>query len=133
VGTETLESLQELERICRIQSHVVVSLDYKGELLARDESLRGIAPRTLVDRVCQAGAAEIIYLDIKRVGTSSGTSSETMETVISTSRVPVLVGGGIRNAEDIEELDGLGVDGVLVATCIHSGELTVQDIEKLAG
>lgn len=133
VGTETLGSLRELEGICRMQSHIVVSLDYRGELLARDEFLKGVPPAMLVDKICRAGAAEIIYLDIKKVGTSSGTSSKRMETVISTSQVPVLVGGGIRHSEDIEKLEELGADGVLVATCIHSGELTVRDIEKLAG
>ena len=132
VGTETLQSLRELRTICRIHPHVVVSLDYSGEsMLARDRSLMGMGTKNLVGKVCEAGASEIIYLDLKRVGTSSGTGSTRMEKVLNSSSIPVLVGGGIRNAEDIEHLGGLGADGVLVATCIHNGVLTSEDIARL--
>jgi phosphoribosylformimino-5-aminoimidazole carboxamide ribotide isomerase len=134
VGTETLRSLDELEEVCSMHPYVVVSLDFKGEMmLARDKSLGKMSPKVLVKRVQQAGASEIIYLDLKRVGTSSGTSSKRMETVITSSTIPVLVGGGIRNARDIEDTGDLGADGVLVATCIHTGDLKVVDVERLVG
>jgi len=132
VGTETLESLQELRFICDRHPHVVTSLDYKGGLLAADGSLGALDTGDLVKRVCEKGISELIYLDIKKVGSSSGTTSARMVTVIENSTVPVLVGGGIRNSGDIEHLSGLGVEGVLVATCIHSGALSVEDVARLA-
>ena len=132
VGTETMESLQELKVICDRHPHVVISLDYKGGLLAADGSLGALVTGDLVKRACESGISELIYLDIERVGRSSGTGSTRMETVIESSTVPVLVGGGIRNSRDIEHLSGLGVDGVLVATCIHSGALSAEDVAGLA-
>jgi phosphoribosylformimino-5-aminoimidazole carboxamide ribotide isomerase len=132
VGTETLGSLRELEVICHLHPAVVVSLDFRGEdLVARDRSLSGLDLESLVQGVCQAGASELIFLDLSRVGTDAGIRAERTERIVTASSVPVLVGGGIRDASDIEILAGAGASGVLVATCIHSGRLTKQDIRRL--
>ncbi len=131
-GTETLDSLEVLAEICQMHPSVVSSLDYKGDdLLCREESLKHMKPRELVASVCAAGVSEIIYLDLARVGTGSGVVCERVEMVIEASEVPVIVGGGIRNASDIRSLDEAGADGVLVASCVHSGELDEGDLEGL--
>ena len=132
IGTETLQSLRELRVACRLHDSVVVSLDYKGdELIARDRSLKGLGVRELVHTLTATGISEIIYLDLARVGMGSGVSSSRMETVINSSRLPVIVGGGIRNASDIERLAKLGADGALVATSLHTGELTPLEIQRI--
>ena len=83
------------------------------------------------EAVSGAGISEIIYLDLVRVGMASGISSNRMETVINTSKLPVIIGGGVRNASDIETLANLGADGALVATSLHNGELAPREIERL--
>lgn len=134
IGTETLQSIRELESACRLHPWVVVSLDFKGdELLARDRSLMGMSPARLVEAVCQAGASELIYLDLRRVGTGSGVMSSRLQAILDASEVPVLVGGGVRDSGDVKALEEAGAAGVLVATAIHSGALTRQEIERLVG
>lgn len=131
VGTETLDSLAELGRISEIHPRVVVSLDFKsGKLLTPDPSMSEMAIEDLVQRASDAGASEIIYLELNRVGTGKG-AGPAIEEVCRASPIPVLVGGGIRGPRDVAGLSELGVSGVLVATCIHSGEMTGKDIEEL--
>jgi phosphoribosylformimino-5-aminoimidazole carboxamide ribotide isomerase len=131
IGTETLQSLRELGVACRLHGSVVVSLDFKGdELLARDRSLKGMGARELAEVISGTGISGIIYLDLVRVGMGSGVSSKRMETVINASKLPVIVGGGVRNASDIETLAKLGADGALVATSLHTGELAPREIER---
>lgn len=132
IGTETLQSIRELEIACRLHPWVVASLDFKGDdLLARDRSLMGLSPRRLVETVCQAGVSEVIYLDLRRVGTGSGIRSARLERILGASKVPVLVGGGVRDSRDIKDLAEAGAAGVLVATSIHSGVLTREEIDGL--
>jgi len=132
VGTETLQSVRELEIVCRLHPFVVASLDFKGDdLLARDRSLMGLSPSRLVETVCQAGVSEVIYLDLRRVGTGSGIRSARLERILGASSVPVLVGGGVRDSADIADLAEAGAGGVLVATSIHSGMLTREEIGRL--
>ncbi len=132
MGTETLQSLRELRVSCRLHGSVVASLDFKGdELIARDRSLKGLAVRELVQVLSDTGISEIIYLDLARVGMASGVFSRRMERLMSISNLPVIVGGGIRNASDIESLAQLGADGALVATSLHAGELTAEEIQGI--
>jgi phosphoribosylformimino-5-aminoimidazole carboxamide ribotide isomerase len=134
VGTETLHSLGELSRICDSHASVVVSLDYKGEgLLTRHQVLRALEPAELVQKICRSGVSEVIYLDLSRVGTGSGVFSKRLAEVASSSTVPLLVGGGIRNSEDVEALEILEVSGVLVASSLHNKELNRDEIVRFAG
>ncbi|KXB02062.1 hypothetical protein AKJ43_02585 [candidate division MSBL1 archaeon SCGC-AAA261D19] len=52
--------------------------------------------------------------------------------VMESVRIPVIVGGGIRNTKDILELKRLGVSGVLVATALHKGNIGSEEINRLA-
>ncbi len=132
VGTETLGSVGELEVICRMHPYVVASLDYRGDdLLARDRSLGGIAVHKLVNRLCGLGISEAIYLDLLKVGTDSGFRAGRVRSIVRASSVPVLIGGGLRDADQIRAAGELGAAGVLVATSIHSGRLTRQEMADL--
>ena len=42
----------------------------------------------------------------------------------------VFVGGGVRDINDLVELKDLGVSGVLVATALHSGKISVEELKK---
>jgi phosphoribosylformimino-5-aminoimidazole carboxamide ribotide isomerase len=44
--------------------------------------------------------------------------------------VNVYVGGGVRDIDDLIWLENLGVSGVLVATALHSGKISIQDLKK---
>ncbi len=133
VGTETLGSIRELRVICRLHGEVIASLDFKGDqLLARDRSLMGMSTGALVETVSAAGVAGIIYLDLVRVGMGSGPESARLAKVLEVSELPVIVGGGIRDAADIRQLAGLGAEGVLVATSLHRKTLGPREIGELS-
>jgi uncharacterized protein related to proFAR isomerase len=40
------------------------------------------------------------------------------------------VGGGVRDLNDILNLEHTGVHGVLLATALHSGKIAVEDLRK---
>jgi phosphoribosylformimino-5-aminoimidazole carboxamide ribotide isomerase len=42
----------------------------------------------------------------------------------------VFVGGGVRGIEDLLALRDMGVFGVLVATALHSGKITLTQIKQ---
>ncbi len=42
----------------------------------------------------------------------------------------VFVGGGVRDIKDLVELKNLGVSGVLVATALHSGKISIEELKK---
>jgi len=127
IGTETLDSLEELAKITDM-CETVLSLDFKGDgLLTRIEELRGIDIEELVKTFSSYNIAELIYLDLERVGMSCGVREGVIKRMVQATSIPLLVGGGINDISDIRRMQTLGVSGVLVATAIHRGRITKDD------
>lgn len=112
VGLETLASWSDLAAF----ESPAFSLDLRGGVpLAGDQR-----PVELAQRAVQAGATAVILLDLNRVGSMAGLDWVTVEAVrASTLGVELLVGGGVRDKNDIARLADLGCDGALVATALH--------------
>jgi phosphoribosylformimino-5-aminoimidazole carboxamide ribotide isomerase len=72
---------------------------------------------------------DIIILDLDRVGTTSGVDSQFLSKIASMSEHNVLLGGGVRNIEDIETLEKIGLEGALVATALHNGSLPLEKVQ----
>ena len=78
------------------------------------------------------GWQEVILLDLARVGTGSGIDF----TLASDTRrlfpeLELIVGGGISLASELDRLQDLGVAGVLLASALHNGTITKQQITHL--
>jgi phosphoribosylformimino-5-aminoimidazole carboxamide ribotide isomerase len=128
VGTETLESLDELAKMTDV-CEIVLSIDFKGDkLLTRIEELSGIDAEDITKIFSSYDIKKVIYLDLKRVGTSCGIGEKRIEKMVRSTSIPLLVGGGINDMSDIKRMEEIGVSGVLVATAIHNGRITKEDM-----
>ena len=123
VALETLRSFEALRAICDDIGgrRVAFSLDLRcGEPIAAGEIARE-TPEQLAARAAGAGAGGVIVIDLARVGTRTGLDVELLERVRkAVPGVTLLAGGGVRGAEDLEQLAGAGCDAALVATAIDA-------------
>lgn len=110
---------------------VAFSLDLKnGQLLGswRAWGLRDWCDATtLARRVIGVGVRTLVVLDLARVGTGTGTGTEPLLRAIRAEfpDVDLIAGGGVRTWDDIDRLGEAGATGVLVASALHDGTLTV--------
>lgn len=137
VGTETLERLDDLESmldsLCR--DRVVVSIDLKnGRLLSPCSELRDLPPLEAVRQLHESGATSFLFLDLARVGMSEGVGTLSLVDECRAIGVQgeVYVGGGVRDGRDLALLHARGVDGVLVASALHDGRLSADDIHAVS-
>jgi phosphoribosylformimino-5-aminoimidazole carboxamide ribotide isomerase len=133
IGTETLRSMAFINQAVKIfgDNHVVVSVDMrKGRVISLSESVKSMSPLLLTETLQNIGVNQIILLDLSRVGTECGVDFELVKAVLKNTGLKVLVGGGIRDFKDLEELKNLGVFGVLVATALHRGKLGVDKLKS---
>ncbi len=133
IGTETLRGLDFVNQAVKSfgENRVVVSIDLKrGEVMSVSESIKFINPVSLAQTLEKIGIRQIILLDLDRVGTERGANVQVLEDIFKKTDVKVLVGGGIRNLQDLEELRNLGVFGALVATALHKGKLKVEELQS---
>jgi phosphoribosylformimino-5-aminoimidazole carboxamide ribotide isomerase len=135
VGSETLACLDFLGQAIKAfgEDKIVVSIDLKqGKVLSASEVVAQMDAVSFAQELGNLGVKQIILLDLDRVGTEHGINLPLLRTLIEKTEVEVLVGGGIRGLKELEELRDLGVSGALIATILHNGKLTVDEL-KFAG
>ena len=137
VGSETLESSDEFERISKAcqEDRMIFSLDMKkGSILTRSES--PLAGKTLeegIDLLRLAGWRRVILLTLDGVGTGRGLPLKMYER--ATRMAPDMSfygGGGCKSKDELFDIKKSNMAGVLVATALHEGWIIKKDIKELA-
>jgi phosphoribosylformimino-5-aminoimidazole carboxamide ribotide isomerase len=143
VGLESLASAAEL---AAIGTHwplerLVVSLDLKsGRIWSRCESWQESEPLEVACELLALGVRRMILLDVSRVGMEVGTGTAELvrairhaqqNLVTGGERVELWSGGGVRGREELQALARDTCDGVLLATAVHAGRITVEDLRAI--
>ena len=135
VGSETLHSLGFVSQAVSAfgNDKIVVSIDQKGgKVLSASEAIASMDAVSVAQKLVSLGVRQLILLDLDRVGTEHGINLVLLKTILEQTGVEVLVGGGIRSLQELQELRKLGISGALVATVLHNGKVTVDEL-KAAG
>jgi len=134
LGSESLQDMQDLQQIQKIvpQERLLFSVDIvKGRVISKSSVLKDLDPLAAIDMLSQKGLQRFILLTLDRVGTGGGLDLPLLKAV--RDRFPdasLIAGGGARKLDDIKSLATLGIDGALVATALHRGWITGQDLES---
>jgi phosphoribosylformimino-5-aminoimidazole carboxamide ribotide isomerase len=134
-GTESLPGVAAFRRL-RAElpdAPLVLSLDLRGgRMLSPDPALAGIAAVDALARLAEAGAREVIVLDLLRVGSGEGPDVTLLgELHARFPDVELLAGGGVRHAADLRALADAGMSGALVATALHGGAIGADELRAI--
>ncbi len=138
LGSETLEDPEVAGMGQDYEGRCVFSVDLmNGDLLGNWEQWHEYnvtQPRAVAQMAyagwCLSGAGAVILLDLASVGERNGPGAEQYCAEVRErlpKHVKLIVGGGVRNWDDIGRLENLGADGVLVASALHDGSLLETD------
>ncbi len=133
IGTETLTNKAFVAQAVQQfgSDRVVVSLDLKGNTVLTKTGFDGSSDVLLLLSEFEAmGVSQVIVLDLQRVGSEEGVDVSLLQRLIKEVGVSVYCGGGVRNQQDLDELKKIGVTGALVATALHSGKITIEQLKK---
>jgi phosphoribosylformimino-5-aminoimidazole carboxamide ribotide isomerase len=126
LGTETtcMELIAEASAL--MESTISVSIDLcNKEVLTKDKRMK-IDPLSLLQALNAYPIADVIVLELDRVGTKSGIDFEFLTRAVALSEHNILCGGGVRSCEDVRKMAEIGVRGALVATAIHDGSIPLS-------
>ncbi|MCQ2737535.1 MAG: HisA/HisF family protein [archaeon] len=124
VATETLESIEELEKIFEKypKERIIVSVDVKdNKLHTKNMDINLQEFKEVLKRI---QPNEIILLDISSVGTGKGYNKALLEE-FSDFKDQIILGGGITK-DEIDEINELGIKKALVGTALHKGEVKIN-------
>jgi phosphoribosylformimino-5-aminoimidazole carboxamide ribotide isomerase len=135
IGAETLQTRDDLFKITDEVNpeDLVFSLDMRaGKILSRCSALAAMPAMKILEELQSAGWKEVILLDLDRVGSSEGArTSLVLEVRTNFPELELLLGGGIARPEELIELKRMGIGGVMLATALHSGAITISSLRAL--
>ncbi len=116
---------------------IIPRLDIKGPNVVKPiqtEALRVVGnPRDLAWRYYQAGADEILYMDIVASLYQRSIDFNLLKSVTEGIFIPVTVGGGIRTIQDINNMLRAGADKVAINTHVVSNPLFIKEAVREFG
>jgi phosphoribosylformimino-5-aminoimidazole carboxamide ribotide isomerase len=116
IGSETNILPKTINEIITMEPDVILSLDFQTTAFMGDQNL--LQETTLwPDR--------IILMNLARVGSNSGPDYDLASSLknIAGGR-KIYVAGGVRNEADLQALNDMGIEGVLIATALHTQQIT---------
>jgi phosphoribosylformimino-5-aminoimidazole carboxamide ribotide isomerase len=122
VGSESQPDVSLLRRF-RDHPGLILSLDFFGD------GFRG--PASLLDQP-DLWPQRVIVMTLARVGAASGPDFARLEEIKrKAGNRSVIAAGGVRDESDIRALSSLGIAAALVATSLHNGTLTPEQLASL--
>lgn len=133
---ETSPGAAHLQSLCEKfgADRVVFSLDLKaGQPVGRLGESENSDPLEIAQSAVAAGITRMIVLDLAGVGVGQGVPTGPLcrQLLQLYPELQLITGGGVRSVNDACELKQLGVWGVLIASALHDGSFTREDLRNL--
>lgn len=125
LGSESLKSLNDYQA-ARAHRRVdaPLSLDFRGDDFIGPPEL--FADASLWPQ-------RVIVMTLARVGSGEGPDVARLTSIIARAgKSEIYAAGGVRNASDLAKLQDIGAAGALVATALHIGGISREDLEQFA-
>lgn len=124
IGSEVQNTLDRYQALSE-------ALEASTPILSLDFSRHGfMGPPALQNP--QHWSNTLICMTLGKVGSYEGPDFERLNEVLTQAgKRSVFAAGGIRNAEDLHQLQTIGVAGALIASTLHDGRLSASEIASL--
>lgn len=121
------ESQVNTDALCAFSTHsrLILSLDFRGDAF--------LGPPDILSEPA-LWPKRVIVMTLDMVGARRGPDFDRLQAIkdVAGSR-EIIAAGGVRNVDDLERLDDMGIAGALVATSLHSGELGAAEVSTFMG
>ena len=127
IGTAAVRNPNMVKKLCQLHGghRVVAAADARDGKVAVQgwTEASEIDVLDLAGDMAAIGVERLLYTDIARDGMLSGPDLETNTLLARQTTMAVLASGGVSSLEDIRNLAGTGVEGVVVGQALYTGVL----------
>ncbi len=137
LGTIAAKNPELVREACKkFPGKIVIGIDAKNGFVATEGWVETSEVKSLelAKKFEDCGAVAIIYTDISRDGTLTGTDLSGTKNLAQNLKIPVIASGGIGNLDDVlkvKELEQFGVIGAIVGRAIYDKKIDPRDLINL--
>ena len=136
IGLESLSGPELLSEVVQIiePRRLLFSLDLKlGKPITNSAAWVGQTTAQIAATAIELGVERFIVLDLARVGMGDGVGTEPIcrHLKATCGKLQIIAGGGVRSIDDIRSLAAAGCDAALVASALHDGRITPDQVRAL--
>ena len=134
LGLETLKDLKVITECLNLfdNDKVVVSVDmYKEVIKTNIKEIRSQDLLEVVNKIEDLGVVNIILLDLFKIGQKLGGIPPLYSKIRQNFNGEILVGGGIKDIQDIKDYKTNKFSGVLIGTALHDGSINIEELRKI--
>lgn len=139
LGTIAVEQPQLVQQLCEeFPGQIIIGIDARnGRVATRGwlETSEVLATQLAV-QMQELGAAAIIYTDIHRDGTLTGSNFEALQELAAVISIPIIASGGVSSVTNLLSLLALepqGVTGVIVGRALYTGDILLKEALRAIG
>jgi phosphoribosylformimino-5-aminoimidazole carboxamide ribotide isomerase len=134
VGTAAFADEDAVDRYARaLGERLVVAVDVRDGRVAVGgwTETTTVTVEEAIKRCRHAGVGRLLCTAIDRDGTLEGPDLGLLDQVCARSALPVLAAGGVRTAEDLDDLARVGCEGAVVGRALLEGTLSLSALGGL--
>jgi len=122
LGSENKFSKETLSSLIKKNPDILLSLDFnESELIENSYLLENAS----------IWPQKIIAMMLSRVGSNKGIDLNCLNKILKLAKNnDIYAAGGVRNINDLIQLNSMNIKGVLLATTLHTGAITKEDLEQ---
>lgn len=134
IGTLAVKNPEKIKILAeKIGSErIIIALDYKDDKIAT----HGWTEQTNKDpflfgkEVEKLGAGFILFSSVEADGAFIGPDLKNIEKMVKSVKIPVYAAGGVRNEEDLIQLQKVGTHGVIVGKAFYENKLSFSVVRN---
>jgi phosphoribosylformimino-5-aminoimidazole carboxamide ribotide isomerase len=122
IGSETNISPETLNELFTSSLEIILSLDFQTKTF--------LGHQDLLEKT-DLWPEKIIIMSLSHVGSNNGPDYKLISDIqkIAGDR-KIYVAGGVRHEDDLQTLNDMGIDGVLIATALHTQQIKADTLLK---
>jgi len=133
LGLETMENVEIIKESLEIFGHnkIIVSIDmFQEKIISNIKQFKSQNPLQVIHTIENLGVKEVILLDLFRVSQKMGGIPPLYLEIRKIFNGNLLVGGGIKDLNDLLMYKDNDFSGILIATALYDGSIDIEKVKN---
>jgi len=133
IGTTAIEDPSFMLGLVKFvdPSQLIIALDSRrGKVLKHGWTAESEeSPTELAERYQRFNIAAYLYTEVEAEGRVEGVNIQSVKSLVSSTKIPVIYSGGISSLQDLKELMQAGAYGAVIGSALYKGVFSLKEAE----